>query len=187
MMHPMTWRDVIHEYLKACREDSQATRAKKKTSLEHFASDALLQLMKENERQSAEWVASQTVPSPDTYKEIEATPTRVVAEVEKAKSFELSFATRFLLTSVVGEWKIEDIFWKCTCTDGACFFCRARGKCIGCGGNGFISRFFGLRKVRCRLCNGKKDCNTCNGTGRCTFCCDSDIPGWNSKYRLRRE
>ena len=100
-------------------------------------------------------MASEQVPPLDTYKQIEETPSRVIAEVEKTNHPDLFFTTRFLVVKVDNEWKLDDIFWKCTCENGVCYICK---------GTGF--------------------CAFCNGTSRCDLCFESQIPGWKSRTSI---
>jgi len=129
-------------------------------------------------------VASQQVPPPETYKVIEENLTRVIAEIEKANLLELFCTTRFLVVKVDDQWKLDDIFWNCTCESGVCFYCQGKGYCTVCNGRGFIRWFFGLLKQECILCKGKPKCTFCSGTGRCEHCLESPIPGWTSRTKI---
>ena len=130
-------------------------------------------------------VASQQVPPPETYKVIEESPTRVIAEVE-GNLFELLLRTScFLVVMVDDEWKLDDIFWSCTCKKGVCFACRGNGHCTYCNGRGFTRRAVFLKRT-CVLCHGKARCKFCSGTGQCDHCIESPIPGWVSRSRDRR-
>ena len=182
----MGWREVIHRYLSACVADSR--QAPPATSRAQFIDELGTTALKQRERQNrTNWdkqVASQRVPPSGTYKVIEESPARVIAEVDKANLFELFGATRFLLVNVDNQWQLDDIFWNCTCKNGLCFYCEAKGFCTFCHGSGVTRRFFGLLKQECLLCQGKPKCKFCNGTGRCEYCLESPIPGWTSRTSI---
>jgi hypothetical protein len=115
---------------------------------------------------------------------IDESPTRVIAEIEKANLLELFCTQRFLVVNVNGEWKLDDIFWNCTCKDGVCFYCDGKGYCTYCNGKGFMKWFFGLLKEECTVCRGNPKCKFCSGTGRCEYCSESPIPGWRSQTNI---
>jgi hypothetical protein len=124
----MDWREVIHRYLSACVEDSR--QARPPLSRLHFIDELGTTALKSREAQNRtrleNKMASQKVLLPETFKEIEGSPTRIVAEVEKANVFELFFTTRFLLIMEDDQWKLEDILWKCSCENGMCISCKGR-------------------------------------------------------------
>jgi hypothetical protein len=182
----MGWREVIYHYLRACVADSR--KAPWGTSRSRFIDALGTTALKHREQQSRaqneKRVASQQVPAPETYKEIETSPTRVIAEVEKANLLELFLTIRFLVVKVDDQWQLDDIFWKCSCENGTCFFCRGAGYCTACHGKGFARWFFGLLKPRCIVCNGQPGCTFCGGKGRCKYCLESPLPGWTSRTRI---
>jgi hypothetical protein len=185
----MGWREVIHQYLKACVEDSRHVPPPRRRAqfIDELGTAALKHRERENRTRSDKQVASQQVPPLETYKVIEESPTRVIAEVEKANLLELFFATRFLVVNVDNQWKLDDIFLNCTCKNGVCFYCEGKGYCTLCNGRGFTRRFFGLLKPDCILCQGKPKCKFCSGTGRCQHCSQSPIPGWTSRTSILTE
>jgi hypothetical protein len=174
----MDWREVIHRYLSACATDAgkRAPCASRAQFIVEHGTTSLIKREQQNETQREKWLASQQVPSPESYKEIEASPTRVIAEVEKSHHCELSLITRFMVAKVDNEWKLDDIFWSCICEDGICFYCQGTGYCRHCNGIGFTRRFFGLLKQDCILCRAKPSCTFCNGLGRCQRCVESQSP-----------
>jgi hypothetical protein len=182
----MGWREVIHQYLSACVADSREVPPPMSRAqfIEDLGTTALKHREWQNRTQSDKRVASQQVPPPETYKEIEESPTRVIAEVEKANLLELFCTTRFLVVKVDNQWKLDDIFWNCTCKNGVCFYCRGKGYCTLCNGRGFTRQFFGLLKQECILCKAKPKCTFCSGTGRCEHCLESPIPGWTSRTNI---
>jgi hypothetical protein len=189
----MNWRDVIYQYLLACHEDSKrwCPPKSKEQFMDAHGTDALKQREQENQKRSDERLASQRVPLPETYEVIEESPTRVIAEIKKANDLtdDLHFIDhRFLVIKIDNQWKLEDVFWKCSlCKTGTCDFCDGKGFCTFCNGTGFTQHFFGLIKVKCAVCNGKPKCTLCSGTGRCSHCSTSTIPGWASRTSLLDE
>lgn len=188
----MGWREIIYQYLLACLGDSQRESPPKRRAqfMDEHGTSALKQREQEKQTRLDTRVASQQVPHPDTYKVIEESPTRVIAEIEKTKDLmELeAYTNRFLVVNVDGQWKLEDVFWKCfSCKDGHCHFCEGKGSCCLCKGTGFTRHFFGLMKMKCILCQGNPTCQFCKGTGRCTNCSQDPIPGWMSRTSIHPE
>jgi len=185
----MCWREVIHQYLIACVDDSRCFS--QPTSRQHFMDEYGSTAMKLREQEIRTLLdkraASQQVPLPDTYKVIEENPQRVITEIEKSNLMELFCTTRFLIVKVDNQWKLDDIFYSCTCTNGICQFCEGNGYCRLCQGRLITRRFFGLAKQKCFLCQGKPKCEYCEGTGRCEFCSQSPIPGWKSRTSILSE
>ena len=181
----MGWREVIHQYLSACVADSRQAppRATRALVIDNLGTAVLKHRERENRIKLDKRVASQQVPPRETYKVIEESPTRVIAEVEKANLLELFGPTRFLVVKVDDQWKLDDIFWNCACRTGVCFCCKGKGHCAFCNGRGFIRRFFGLLKQEC-ICKGEPKCTFCSGTGRCEHCLESPIPGWTSRTKI---
>jgi hypothetical protein len=185
----MGWRGVIHHYLMACVEDSRRVSppTRRAQFIDEHGTTALKHREQENQARLEKRVESQQVPSPETYKVIEESPTRVIAEVEKGNLLELFGATRFLVVNVDNQWKLDDIFWNCVCKTGVCILCEGKRYCMHCNGRGFTRRFFGLLKQECILCHGKPKCTYCSGTGRCKHCSESPIPGWTSRTNILPE
>ncbi len=129
----MDWREVIYQYLSACVADSR--QGPPPTSRAEVIDDLGTAALKHRERQnqmlSDKRVASQQVPPPETYTVIEESLTRVIAEVEKANLLELFCTSRFLVVKVDNQWKLDDIFWNCTCKNGVCFYCQGGRKGVG--------------------------------------------------------
>jgi hypothetical protein len=182
----MGWREVIHQYLTACLADSRQNPlpTSRAQCIDDLGTTALKDRERQNRIQLDKRLLSQQVPPPETYKAIEEGPTRVVAEVEKANLSELFFNNRFLVIKVDSRWKLDDVFWPCTCENGVCFFCDGTGYCTLCNGRGFTRRFFGLLKQECLYCKAKPKCKYCGGTGRHDHCSDSPIPGWTSRTKI---
>ena len=189
MVPLMDWRGVIHHYLMACVEDSRRVSLPKSRIqfIDEHGTTALKLCQQEKKTRSDKLVASQQVPLPEMYKVIEESPTRVLAEVEKANLLELFRATRFLVVNVDNQWKLDDTFSNCVCKTGGCFGCESKGYCRVCEGRGLTRRFFSLMKQECFLCHGKPKCKFCDGTGRCDLCSQSPIPGWRSVTRIPPE
>ena len=186
----MGWREVIHHYLMACIEDSRQVPqpSSRAQFIDEHGTPALKYREYENRTRLDKRIASQQVPLPETYKVIEESPTRVMAEVEDANSLELFAATRFLVVKTDNQWHLDDTFSNCLCKNGSCFFCRGTGYCTLCYEQRFTRFFFrftrwflGIVKERCVLCQGKPRCKYCNATGRCEHCSQSPIPGWRSR------
>lgn len=182
----MGWREIIHQYLTACIEDSLQlpppwSRAK---FIDEFGTTALYHRENHNQMRLDRRVKSQQVPPLETYKVIEESATRVIAEVEKTNHVELFSNMRYLVVMVDNQWKLDDIFWNCICKNGACNICQGTGNCRLCNGRGFRRRYFGLVKQACQLCEGKPQCTFCRGTGRCDHCLDSPMPGWQSRTNI---
>jgi len=189
----MNWREVIYQYLLACLEDSKRWGPPKNRAqfMDAYGTNDLKQREQENQVRSDKRSASQRVPLPETYEVIEESPTRVIAEIKKSNDLtaELDFSdNRFLVIKVDNQWKLDDVFWKCSlCKTGTCDFCDGKGFCTFCNGTGFTRHFFGLMKMKCVLCDGKPKCTLCSGTGRCSQCSPSSIPGWTSRTSLLYE
>jgi hypothetical protein len=185
----MGWREVIHKYLGACLADSRQmpSPTNRAQVIDDLGTPALKRRERENGTKLANREASQQVPPPEMYKVIEESLTRVIAEVEKANLLELFCTTRFLVVKVDDQWKLDDIFWHCTCENGVCFFCLGKGYCTLCNGRGFTRWFFSLLKHECTLCNATAKCKVCSGTGRCEHCLESPIPGWTTRTNILRD
>jgi len=185
----MDWREVIHQYLSSCVADSRRVPppTRRAHAIKELGTTALKDRHLQNQIQASKRAASQQAPPCETYKVIEESQTRVIAEIEKADFIELCIATRFLVLKVDDQWKLEDIFWKCTCKSGICFYCEGTGSCPHCHGAGFTRAFFGLRKQGCGLCKANSKCTFCNGVGRCKHCLESEIPGWTSQSKNLRD
>jgi hypothetical protein len=185
----MTWRQVIHQYLMACAEDFR--RMSPVTSETRFITEhgtTSLGLREREYRTQADKLrAAQQWPLPETYKVIEESPTRVIADLQNSKLIELFCATRFVVVSIDNEWKLDDTFLKCSCENGDCFFCDGTGYCRVCYRGPFARWFFGLVKERCGFCQGKPKCKYCDATGRCVDCFQSPFPGWRSRMSVLPE
>ena len=181
----MNWREVIHKYLTALAQDThdcrqQANSVRERTFMQSYATLAC----KERYIQKMDDFLKFEAPlqSPETYKVIEEHPQLVIAEVEGVDRGQPMVLTRFRLRRDNSSWLLDDIFWKCVCSDenGKCFDCKGTGKCTFCEGSGTMTKFWGIIKVKCVLCGGQPICQQCSGTGLCKHCSESDMPGWNS-------
>lgn len=182
----MEWRELIHRYFTACLQDSRRTLPV--SEVEKFVAEfGSATLVHRNSTSKTNWKKKAkllTVPPTDAYKVIESDTDRVVAEVETDLPLHLPGSTRFLVVKIDGEWKLEDYYWRCPCNDGKCFACENKGRCSICAGNGYTSRFLGLFRKTCLVCNGSGECTLCNGEGRCISCSKSQFPGWKSWTNL---
>jgi len=185
----MGWRVVIHHYLMAFVEASRPVAPP--TSWAQFidmhGTTALKHREQENRTRSEKRLASKQVPPPETYKVIEESPTRVLAEVEKFPLLEVLGAHRFLVVKVDDQWKVDDIFYKCFCKNGVCRICAGKGYCTACNWPFFTRSLFSLLRQECNLCQGNRKCKPCGGKGRCEHCSQSPIPGWRSQTSILPE
>ena len=168
----MNWRDVIHEFLTACAENSRARflvegdSPRSKYILKSGTEDMVT---RESERLRKNIVESAgPIGSSEKYRLVVEQPNLIIAEVDPAGNRHPFRLTRFRLVVADEQWKLDEILIKCSCTEGACSWCDGTGKCSVCGGGG-----------DCKFCDGSSECQLCKGAYLCSICESSAMPGWN--------
>lgn len=183
----MNWREVIHQYLIACAEDTreQLLSAAKNRQRKHIEEHGTVSLRERDAKKMQSLVLKYGAPlnSPDGYQVVEEHADLVIVEVEPDPNGHPIVQTRFRLMQRDETWELDDIFWKCHCPGGKCSLCDGTGTCRICNGKGTWRTCWGLVRRECMLCHGEAICKHCKGTGLCTFCKESDMPGWTSIVR----
>lgn len=193
------WRDLIHAYLHAYRDDVQGKFALGLSGSEaQFLNECGTDAVRQGHDTATKALLDRLKqpPSRESYEVIEESASRILAQVcsNRNSPHEIPvpyWTTRFLLIKEEAVWRIAGIFHPCiSCNKhgisdtappsepGKCCYCRGKG-------TGFVPhvqiRGFWIFKQRYMEIG---PCERCGGSGKCQKCAGEAMPGWHCVFSL---
>jgi hypothetical protein len=192
MVTERDWRDVLHAYLLAVREDEIRNRQQSLSGAEaeflsRFGGGSLRQrhAKKLQLHRDALTESPQVMP----FIVINESAEEVLVQINaKGTGSDIPpTAMRFLLIRCGSEWFLEGLFRPCIACNSSALLesptssSHGIGKCDICRGTGKGYSFSWLSLLRkSKPVLDRPPCQFCNGTGKCPHCAKESHPGWMS-------